>query len=237
MKFALKTLLTFSNILALASTCHGMMTFQLSGYISELNTNEDTTVFNLGQSWTIEIDYDENASDSNEWSPGIDSDETKGKYTNAIISFRFTSGDFILDASGGSINISNNVTFTDVTDEWPTEDDTTFVGDSMTFQPDLDENASSSPILIESILSFSMSFFDRDADVFDSDALPISTPELEDFDSALGKLYWWPEASEIESISITTTSMSLVPEPTTFAIAMGLTSLMATFIYRARSRH
>lgn len=208
----------------LVSNCAGMFTLQLDGYVSALVVTEPQDDFTVGQVWTIEIVYDEDTEDSTEWSPGIDSNDAEGSYGGAVIDFKFESGDFSLATTGGNISIFDDNTAIEISSgEFITYD-------SMSFYPQF---SGSFPELMGNLYSFNISFLDRDAEVFDSDELPTSTPILNLFESRSLSLAWLGEFDG-QSVTLETTSLSIVPESSTFALGAGGLSLLVVLLHGLR---
>jgi hypothetical protein len=203
-----------------------MYTFRLNGYVSALNVDEPQEDFAIGQSWSIEILYDENSEDSTEWSPGIDMDETDGRYGDAITDFKFESGNFSLETDHGGIYILNNKTGTVI----PTGETVFF--DNLSFYPQF---GGFPPEFTANRNSVRFSFFDLDAEVFDSDTLPTSTPNLDLFESRSGILSW-SGGLDRQSISLQTTSWAIIPEPSLLSFGVGLTSLSTVLLLRVRKK-
>jgi hypothetical protein len=196
----------------------------LEGIISE-SSSTSAPVFVDGQAWRIEIEYDETAIDSTGHSSFFDKE--LGTYS-AISAFRFVSGDYFGMTESGSIRIWNNTTnnseisggvaeydsveiFPEIFDDYPGVD-----------FPDVNGRG---------LLGAQIVIADTDAAVFDSDALFTSAPDPSAFEIESSFFGWWGD-EPWPNIKLQTTSISLVPEPRTYALWFGLVVL----VYRAINR-
>lgn len=188
-----------------------------------MNLNEAEVDFSIGQSWHLEVNYNESARDETfppELSGGADGDETVGSYV--AIDLRFVTEGFVLGVTDVGIGISNDRTAQIITGGIVVYDDIRFRTDYIR-SPD---------IFAGERYRFTFGLLDLDAEVFDSDALPLITPNLSLFESSSVSLSRLGLNSE--SISLQTTSIAIVPEPSRCSLQVGLMSLF--FLASSRPR-
>jgi len=225
MKALLSIFFPIVSIATFPNPCHATLTFRANGVISELNLNEAEVEFSIGQSWHLEVNYNESARDETfppELNGGADGDENVGSY--AGIDLRFVTEGYVLDVTDVGIGISNDRTAQLITGEMLVYDDIRFRTDFIR-TPD---------IFAGERYTFTFRLLDLDAEVFDSDALPLFTPSLGLFESSSISLSRLGQNSEF--ISLETTSIAIVPEPSNFPSLVGLMSLFFLAWSRPRKK-
>jgi hypothetical protein len=183
------------------------ITFSFTGIV----TNVDSPLaveFSLGESVVGSYTFESTTADID---PG---DPTTGHYDNAITAFTAT--------FGGDYTVTQGL------------DNDIFVADGL---PGNDvyslflTNPTAPTVAGLSLGALSIGLIDTDSSVFSSDALPLTPPNLSDFEiDSSGTIYL---GSPNQTMDFQLTSLTLVPEPTTLALAtLGLVGIG----YRRRKR-
>ena len=209
-------LLSFT-LLALAATparAAGLFSLAASGTIS-FNSSGDATIA-VGTPWTFELIYDTGAPDLDFQLTGSP-DPTFGSFTNAGAPPALTF--FHYRAGGYEVTIDDPTHF-------GTGSDILITFTSGVNAIDINVNA---PALFPPLAGGAVSFhadFNASAQIFSSDALPTNTAlGLESFD--VNSVTLLPPAGVVTSSSLTSLTITAVPEPSTAAlVVLGLLVLL-----------
>jgi hypothetical protein len=212
-----KAALVLFTLLALAVTparAAGLFSLAASGTIS-FNSSGDPTIA-VGTPWTFELIYDTAAPDLDFQLTGLP-DPTFGRFTNASAPPALTF--FHYQAGGYEVTIDDPAHFGTGSEILITFTSGVNAIDINVHAPDL------FPPLAGGAVSFHADF-NASAPIFSSDALPTNTAlSLESFD--VNSVTLLPPAGVVTSSSLTSLTLTAVPEPSTAAlVVVGLLVLL-----------
>lgn len=204
------------SILWLTSDAQAILSLQMNGVI--LNQSLTNGTFVVGQSWTLDIDYNQYATDGS--GPGTYFDTIVGTY-NAIERMSFASGSYVATATSGRITIWN-----DGGDRGSSLYDSFMIS----INP-LAEGSNFPDVGIYGALTFELKLTDTTQVAFNSDHLPTAL-SINDFNLEESRIQWWGDA--IPYVDLQTQSISIVPEPSSSAIVVGLGAMVFLSVRRRR---
>ena len=201
MRSGMARLLAAAVVLMAAGTADGApMTYVFEGAVTFVPT-ELASEFSAGESISGIYAFDSDALDLN---PAPD----LGSYPYE--SFDVAIDDYMASSADGRIEVWNDVGGFDI---YRVQNLDTLVGDAIgVWMP----------------TGFTLQLTDDTASVFDSDALPLTVPELEDAMTSIFRLSFEDGSGQVRTLDGTITSFSHVPEPSTALLfAGGLMGLVA----------
>ncbi len=176
------------------------ITFGFTGVVTSVNTPL-AVEFSVGESVVGNYTFESTTADAD---PG---DVTRGHYDNAITAFTATfGGDYVV-----AMGLDNTILVYD----GPTGNDVYIV--------DL-VDPTADPVAGYNISAFTLTLIDNDSTVFTSAAIPLTPPDLSEFEND----YSWSIFfnGDNEWIDIKLTSLALIPEPGSITLLLcGLTGL------------